>query len=161
MTDGRNKGVLLAVLALLLIAALGLWPSGEFPGTTASTSKDTEAAATSTAVVATTASAPPIERVEAPPTSVILAPPTAKREDAIVTESYAVRDLVFGANAMTKTSDLAETIRLATEPTYWRESNRSLAVEDSGVLMVSANSDMHRKVAAILRDMRRTPPRSR
>ena len=79
------------------------------------------------------------------------------RKDALLTECYPVKDIVFGSNVRASVDDLAETLQQATDPDYWQRPGRSLMAESSGVLLVTANPDMHEKVAAVLHDIRRSP----
>jgi hypothetical protein len=88
-------------------------------------------------------------------------PPTTKREDAVPTRVFSVRDLVLGKDAVASAVDLGEILRQATDAAYWEEPGRSLVVEGSGVLGVTADPEMQRRVASLLADVRRSPPARR
>jgi hypothetical protein len=85
--------------------------------------------------------------------------PRGGRGDEVVTQIYAVKDLVFqrasGEAAFIALNDLVANLCEATGSDYWHQSGHSIKAEDSGLVAVAASADVHCRVQTVIDDMRR------
>jgi len=88
---------------------------------------------------------------------------TAAPVDAITTEIYPVKDIVFARktaatvetrDAYMQLADLVQNLREATDPKYWATDGASIRSEDSGYIEVKASPAMQRMVEQVLADVR-------